>query len=266
MKKSLFIIGTLLMSGGIFAQAKEDRKVESFDRISVSSAIKLELSIGDKESVTVETEQDQMKQVKTEVKSGELNLSLEGNFHSEKGVVIHVTAKNIKEIEASGASRVEVKDALKSESLKLEISGASNMKAQVKVNDLHLEMTGASQVNLSGEAAKMKAEISGAASLKANDLKVKDADVEATGAARACIEVSENLKAEASGAGNISYSGNPKNKSCDARSAGYIRNLDGSSGSCNSGVKMYDSKGNAYDLEKSPRSKDDKKSGKAENR
>jgi hypothetical protein len=162
-----------------------------------------------------------------------------------------------------------VKDVLKNESLKLEIGGASNMKAQIKVSDLHLEVTGASQVALSGEAAKMKAEISGAASLKASELKVKDADMEATGAAKACIEVSENLKAEASGAGNISYGGNPKNKSCEARSAGYIKNLDapGSSGSCNSGsVKMYDSKGSTYNLETSPKSKDDKKSGKAEGR
>jgi hypothetical protein len=263
MKKTLFVLGMLLSCSGIFAQGKEERKVESFDRISVTSAIRLELSSGDKESVTVETEEGLMKQVKTEVKGGELHIYIDGHFNSEKGVVVSVVAKSIGEIEASGATSVSVKDIMKGEKLKLEISGASKMKAQIKVSQLDLEMSGASRVTLSGEANKMNAEVSGAASLKANDLKVKDADVEATGAASAFIEVSESLNAQASGAGHIKYSGNPKSKNCDARSAGYIQNLEASAskGCCNSGnVKMYDSNGNDYTIEENKKLNEEKKS------
>jgi hypothetical protein len=263
MKKSLFILGALLLSGGIFAQEKEERKVDSFDRISVTSAIRLEISNGDKESVTVETEENLMKQVKTEVKGGELNLYMDGHFNSEGGVVIRVVAKEIKEIEASGATSVDVKDVIKGETLKLEVSGASKLKTKIKVNRLDLAMSGASHVALSGEADKMKAEVSGAASLKADELKTKDADIAATGAANASIDVSESLNAEASGAGHIRYSGNPKNKSFDAKSAGYIQGQQAlSSGrcchsSCNSeNVKMYDSNGNTYTIEKHDKSQE----------
>jgi hypothetical protein len=253
MKKSLIIIGALLLSIGIFAQGREDRKVDSFDKINVSSAIRLVLNIGDKESVTVETEENLLKQVKTEVKSGELNLYIDGHFNSEKGVVIRVTAKSIKEIEAGGATYVDVKDVIKGDKLKLTINGASKMKTQIKVDELSLELSGASHVTLSGEAEKMKAEVSGAAGLKADNLKVKDADIETAGAASASIDVSENLKAEASGAGHIRYSGNPRNKSCDARSAGYIQcqqALAASENSDSTDVKMYDSNRNSYMVRK----------------
>jgi hypothetical protein len=267
MKKSLFILGTLLLSNGVFAQGKEERKVESFDRISVTSAIRLEISTGNRESVTVEAEESLMKQVKTEVKGGELNLYLDGHFSSERGVVIRVVAKEIKAIEASGATSVDVKDLIKGETLKLEISGASKLKTKIKVNQLDLEMSGASHVALSGDADKMKAEVSGAASLKADELKLKDADIEATGAASASIDVSESLNAEASGAGHIRYNGNPKNKNLDAKSAGYIQRHQAiSSGrscnsSCNSGnANMYGSHGNTYTVEKHKRIHEEKKS------
>ena len=56
----------------------------------------------------------------------------------------------------------------------------------------------------------MGADASGASTIDAENLKVEDADVEASGASSATVSATNDLKVDASGASKISYNGEPK--------------------------------------------------------
>jgi hypothetical protein len=64
---------------------------------------------------------------------------------------------------------------------------------------------------LSGETAKLGVEVSGASNIDAEDLKAGAADIEASGASKVSVFATGQLRADASGASKIVYSGAPAN-------------------------------------------------------
>jgi hypothetical protein len=221
MKKIIAAI-CVFSSSIYYGQIKQEVKVEPFSKIKAGSALKVIVSLGNQESVVFEAEEEVLKKMRAEVKGGELQLSIEGKCNSEKDILVYVTAKSLKEVEADGAASVEIKDELKGDKLKMEAKGAAKITAQINTKELLAEVSGAGYIKIKGEAVKLSADVSGAGNLKADDLKAKEVEVHANGAGKASVNASDNLKASASGAGNIYYTGDPKNKELDAKSAGHI--------------------------------------------
>jgi hypothetical protein len=89
-----------------------------------------------------------------------------------------------------------------------------------------LESTGAARVTLDGSVDELLADMTGASELKANALQTKTAEISTTGAADAELAVSEILKVAITGAGKVSYSGNPKTIEKHITGAGSIRHKD----------------------------------------
>jgi hypothetical protein len=75
---------------------------------------------------------------------------------------------------------------------------------------MSLNASGASCIQLSGKVDDLSVDISGASDAKLFDLFAKGAIVNASGASSANINVSELLKADATGASDINYKGNPR--------------------------------------------------------
>jgi Protein of unknown function (DUF2807). len=107
------------------------------------------------------------------------------------------------------------------------ISGAVKLTAnQISGLRFALESTGASEVTLDGNINELLAEITGASELTASGLQTKTTEISTTGAADAEIAVSETLKVAITGAGKVSYSGNPTTIEKHITGAGSIRHRD----------------------------------------
>ena len=89
-----------------------------------------------------------------------------------------------------------------------------------------LESTGAAEVELDGNIDELLADMTGASELHAGGLQTKTTEISTTGAADAEIAVSETLKVAITGAGKVSYSGNPKTIEKHISGAGSIRHRD----------------------------------------
>ncbi|HEY4270954.1 MAG TPA: DUF2807 domain-containing protein [Candidatus Udaeobacter sp.] len=89
-----------------------------------------------------------------------------------------------------------------------------------------LESQGASEVSLDGEVDRLLVDMTGASQLVANGLQTKTAEISTTGAGDADIAVSETLKVSITGAGKVSYSGNPATIQKNITGAGSIRHKD----------------------------------------
>ena len=107
------------------------------------------------------------------------------------------------------------------------LSGAVKLTAnQISGPKFALESTGAARVSLDGNIGELLADMTGASELNARGLQTKTAEISTTGAADAEVAVSETLKVAITGAGKVSYSGNPKTIEKHISGAGSIRHRD----------------------------------------
>jgi hypothetical protein len=107
------------------------------------------------------------------------------------------------------------------------ISGAVKLTAnQLSGPKFAFEATGASEVKLDGSIDELLADMTGASDLNASGLQTRTAEISTTGAADAEIAVSETLKVAITGAGKVSYSGNPATIERHITGAGSIRHKD----------------------------------------
>jgi hypothetical protein len=104
------------------------------------------------------------------------------------------------------------------------ISGAVRLTAnQMSAPKFAFEATGASRVTLDGSVDELLADMTGASELNASGLQTKTAEISTTGAADAEIAVADTLKVAITGAGKVTYSGNPKTIDKRISGAGSIR-------------------------------------------
>ena len=87
------------------------------------------------------------------------------------------------------------------------MSGASDFKGAVKVNSLKLDLSGASDATISGVATSVTIESTGASDVKGYNLETEVCNARASGASDINITVNKELSASASGASDISYKG-----------------------------------------------------------
>ena len=171
--------------------ATEVRELRGFSSVDVSSVFQVEITAQSEFHVEVEADDNLLQFIETEVRGSELHISLDKGVKSKNPLRVRIGVPNIERIEASGASKVFV-------------SNLKNSKVEV-------DTSGASKIELSGETSQLIVDVSGASHINAAELKAVDAVVDASGASRVNVNVSGELRSEASGASNVNYAGNPTN-------------------------------------------------------
>ncbi len=241
MKKILFALLVLLTSqvnaqksAIIHDNNAQERKLVSFTAIKVSSAIDLYLTQSSTNQVAVSANNDENRdRIVTEVIGGTLIIRMSDNDGwwswkrwSDTKAKAYVSIKDIDALSASGATNVHLVNKIESPKLKvklagasdlkgeieagyisIEISGASDYKGQLQAKSMSLDASGASSIELSGKVDDLSIEVSGASDAKLFNLYAKGAIVNASGASSANVNVSELLKADATGASSINYKG-----------------------------------------------------------
>jgi hypothetical protein len=238
-KKLVYSIVVLLISVVDYSQTNvktlvndpnaEKRQVGNFTGIQVSNAVTLYLSQGNEDAVAVScSKKSDNNKIKTEVVDGVLKIYLTTgawNIWDWKDFKVnaYVSTKIINLLKVSGASTVKISDMLTTDKLKLDVSGASSIKGYVIADEFVIKTSGASSVSLTGNAKLSKIEVSGASSFKGYEFNTVRCFAEARGASSINISVSKELSAEANGASNIKYTGNPNILESNATGASSIK-------------------------------------------
>jgi hypothetical protein len=146
---------------------------------------------GGAESLEVSAEDNVLPLVRSEVRGGRLFLSLAANqgLSLTREIVHHVTVRELGELEASGAARVELRGVAE-DSLTLRLTGASGVVAEGHCDRLELQLSGASRADIPG-------------------LRSRRVLATVSGASHALLRAEEELVANASGASVLEYLGDP---------------------------------------------------------
>lgn len=200
----------------------ETRTAGTFTGIRVSSGVDVYLKQGSDESLTVEADENLHEYIITDVRDGILHVYNDANvLHAERERV-YVTMKEIKSVKTTSAGDVVGQSPVKTDRLELSASSAGDIKLEVYAKEIKIDISSSGDMTLNGEADILEADLSSAGDLNAYDLKVREADVSASSAGNADVNVSEKITARASSAGDVNYMGNPKYINSHSSSAGGI--------------------------------------------
>jgi hypothetical protein len=201
---------------------KKDRQVDSFTGIKVSTGIDVFLKQGSNEVVTVEADENLHEYIMTEVRNGVLDIYTDANIRNAERKRVYITMKEINSIRTTSAGDVIGETPVRTDRLELSASSAGNIKLEVYLKEVKINISSSGDISLTGEADILEADLSSAGDLNAYDLKVNEANISASSAGDAEINVSEKITARASSAGDINYMGNPKFVDAHSSSAGGV--------------------------------------------
>lgn len=201
-----------------------------FTKVSVGSGFVVTVTRGDSFSVSITADDNIFQYLDIRKVGNTLYVALKRPriyLHTTQEALVEMPALRV--LELSGASRGDVSGFSTADSLKIELSGASNLDLDdMKAGDTDFDVSGASRVDgsieiadgdfnisgastfgVEGSAGDVSIEVSGASSAKLGNFAVVDVTVEVSGASNATINAGGRLNADISGASRLYYLGNP---------------------------------------------------------
>ncbi len=167
----------------------EDRPVTAFTRIEAGGFYDIAWHPG-APSLSIKTDENLLSNVTTKVDGNVLKIEIKGQIAPSHGITIVLSSPSLGGADLSGA-------------LKLEATGLSG-------DRFTLETSGATKVTLAGRTRRLVASLTGASKLNAGELQTEEVEISTTGAGKAEVYATNSLKAAITGAGRVTYGGNPK--------------------------------------------------------
>lgn len=201
---------------------------KGFKDIDAGSVMQVHLKQGPEFSVRVEAEDNILALMKVYTEKEKLVIGFKDNtsVSPTKDIHVYITAPEYRNIDGSGACNVSSDGKLTGNVMAVELSGASNTRLDLDVNKLSIDASGASEIELQGKAAYFSVDASGSTSVKAYPLRADHVTIGISGSGDAEVSVLSSLKVDISGAGSVSYKGNPSSVQKDVSGAGSVDKVD----------------------------------------
>lgn len=184
----------------------EVRPVGDFTGLDVSGATRAEVVVGPAPSLKIETDDNLLPLVTTEVRGGTLHISFSARVSTKHGLRAWITTPRLERTEASGASEVTARG--------------------VQAKHMTLSLSGASQGKLQGQAETLELDASGASQLDLRELPARTAAVEVSGASQLRLAVSDEIRGELSGASQLLYRGGSPRLAVEVSGASHVHRED----------------------------------------
>ena len=206
----------------------ETRSIKDFTEISACCSFDVELREGPFE-VRVEAESNLMDYIKTEVRSGTLELGFENpngrwvNINNREPIRVYLTLPRLEGIAASSSSSVVGKSNFSGEKLHLDVNSSGKVELNFTGTEIDTEASSSGKITLRGSTDRLTIDASSAGKIDADACPAKRVRAEASSGSSVDLTVSEELEADASSGASIDYTGNPSRRDTDASSGGRVR-------------------------------------------
>ena len=183
----------------------EERQVGAFANVDAGGAFEIEWESGSP-ALRITTDENLLPYIENNVSDDTLRLRTRDHIWPTHGIKIVISSPTRTGGRIRGAIKLTVK----------QLSGPT----------FALESKGASEVTLSGNIDRLLVDMTGASQLAAAGLQAKTAEISTTGAGDSEVAVTDTLKVVITGAGKVTYSGNPATIKKQITGAGSIRHKD----------------------------------------
>ena len=184
----------------------ETRAISGFTSIDASGAFDIEVVCQKEPSLEIEGDDNLLPLVKTEVHGNTLSLRPEKPFSVKRPIRVRISVPNIENISSSGATSFRVMN--------------------VKNEKMMIDARGASSFDITGETVALDLDLSGATKVDTEKLHAARVKISLSGAGKATVFASEELDAQVSGAGSVTYAGDPKKVNKKVSGVGSVSKKD----------------------------------------
>lgn len=186
-------------------------------------------------------------------------------WHNDENITVYITVKDIEAISVSGSGDLVAQTKLTGGDFDLAVSGSGSMQAEVDATgDVHANVSGSGNIDLKGKcrnlesdvsgsgdvalsatvtetadfdlsgsgkvrangsAQSVKATISGSGKVLASGLETAKCNIHISGSGDVEIAVKDELDAQISGSGTVTYKGNPNHVNSHSSGSGSIRKM-----------------------------------------
>ena len=187
----------------------EKRKTGNFTGISAGEGFDVEVRMGTVTEVTVESDDNVIRHIETEVSGDDLKIRLARNrSFSDAHLRVYITMPVLLRIRSSSDANVTVNDIITSkERLSFKASSSGEITADVEAPEIQVEASSGATIKLNGRTMNYTASASSGASIRTTDLLSENTTVTASSGASVQVHASVRLKASASSGADIHYHG-----------------------------------------------------------
>jgi len=204
----------------------EHRSVSDFERLKIGGNFEVLLKKGDNPAVRINTDENLLSLIDTEVHNRVLEITQQKKLISKKKIELIITYEDLNEVRVMGAALIKNEGYLQSENLEIRMDGAGIIDLKIQSDKLEVALSGAGMVKLAGEVNEQELDLTGAGKLEAFDLESRECKISVGGLGGAEIFVTEKLDARIEGIGSIEYAGDPENLVTEINGFGKIKRSD----------------------------------------
>jgi hypothetical protein len=201
---------TITGSGNVITQ---EEAITGFDKVDISQSFSVEIAQGEDFTVVIRIDDNLVEHLHVVKQGSTLKIGLDPNQSYtilSATMEAEVTMPELVGLELSGNSDALVSGFESSKSLVVDLSGNSDLHGDIQAGDARFDVSGNSSVKLSGSAGNISIDASGSSEVDLTEFPASDGEVNASGASTVAVNLSGRLDADASGASNIYYLGNPE--------------------------------------------------------
>jgi hypothetical protein len=181
-----------MMGGSVIGsgkEARETREISNFTQLELLGVGRVEVTIGNLRSLEISGDDNILPLIETKVTDGRLVIRTMRSIRPVQPLLIEATASDLTAIMLSGTGEIAV-------------TGIAN-------DNLHAKLTGAGEVTFSGQTSNLAITLTGVGSVDARELVAKAVTVDMSGAGRIDVSPVISLHGTITGAGTVTYSGEP---------------------------------------------------------
>jgi hypothetical protein len=176
------------------------------------------ITVKDIEGLSVAGSGDLIAQGKITASDLDLNVSGSGSLQLEASVSGDLEA------DVSGSGEIVLKGSCRN--YDSDVSGSGRIDMDVTVSEkAEFGVSGSGKIQASGTAREVKTSISGSGKVLAANLETNKCEVRISGSGDVEINVKDDLDANISGSGSVTYKGNPSHVNSHASGSGHIRKM-----------------------------------------
>ena len=202
----------------------EVREIGSFDEIILEGVFNVYLLQKEKESVRVETDENLLPFIVTEVENNVLTIKMKDNSEIEKmkKINIYITLVDINNLETKGVGLINCMGQLKLKNIDLSLNGVGATHLNLICDTLNVKSELVGSLHLIGEGESLKIKHSGIGSFEAFEFKAEGVNIESDGIGKVEVNASKELVVDAKGLGGVKYKGNPALKDIKNEGVGVV--------------------------------------------
>lgn len=224
-----YLITIILLFSFLYANAQdfETREIDSFDKIEVFGNIKVEMKLGDKESLKIETKNVDPSEVTTVIKDKLLKIMMKSNlFDEEVKVKIYLTFKEIREITSNASAEIKILDEVKGDKIFAEATSGGRILMRVKLNAIDLKVYQGAHIDISGSSKLQESFVNTGGVLAASNFECDEVFIRMNTGGKAEIIANKRIEANVNTGASLNFFGKPENETLNTTLGGKIIKWD----------------------------------------